>query len=180
MRRRPVRPCLAARNLTVVALAFLVGTLHEAGAQPTGCLLVSSADRPALRRFQCGEALTIVAEKGAAVETGAERPAGQAGIIVNRGAVLFEFKPNGAQSGFQILTPHAVAAVRGTTWAVDVQAARSSIFVVSGAVAVEGRAQQGTVLRLAGERTDVGPGLPLRSGPWPAERSRALLSRLGQ
>jgi hypothetical protein len=56
-------------------------------------------------------------------------PQGQdtpSGAKLDSGALLIEFKPSKDQRRFQILTPHAIAGVRGTTWAVDVGAERTS------------------------------------------------------
>jgi ferric-dicitrate binding protein FerR (iron transport regulator) len=83
---------------------------------------------------------------------------------------------------FQVITPQAIAAVRGTKWAVDVQQGKSSVFVVNGRVAVRrANANTGGVVLGPGEGVDVEEGsAPLTVRRWPAERVSALMARLGQ
>ena len=50
--------------------------------------------------------------------------------------LMVEFKPSASRRNFQILTPHAVAAVRGTTWAVEVNSDQTSTLVILGFVEV--------------------------------------------
>ena len=52
-------------------------------------------------------------------------------IRLDDGALLIEFQPSLWRRDFQILTPLAIAAVRGTKWAVDVTTARTSVLVLS-------------------------------------------------
>src|SRR5215204_4369621 len=53
-------------------------------------------------------------------------------------AILRRIDPEGGRpgrrSGFQVLTPHAIASVRGTIYAVDVSAGQTSVFVAQGRV----------------------------------------------
>ena len=163
----------------LMALAGPFDGSKGARAQPAGCLLVPTGGQRGLRTLQCGN-VTIVSEKGAAVEIGAGKGSAAPEVTVTRGGVLFEVRPEGDRTGFQIRTPHAIIAVRGTTWAVDVQSAKTEVFVIAGSVLVEGTSGQGRVVLAAGEGADVVGAEPLRSGPWPSERSRALLSRLGR
>ena len=85
------------------------------------------------------------------------------------------------RAGFQVITPQAIAAVRGTKWAVDVATGKTSVFVVRGRVAVR-RPSAGRGVTLGpGEGVDVDTGTgPLTVKRWPPERAAALLARLGQ
>jgi ferric-dicitrate binding protein FerR (iron transport regulator) len=81
---------------------------------------------------------------------------------------------------FQILTPHAIASVRGTMFAVDVTAERTSVFVVRGRTRVESRSVSGAVVLGSGDGVDVTPGQLLVVRRWSAERVAALLARFGR
>ena len=78
------------------------------------------------------------------------------------------------------LTPHAIATVRGTQFAVDVDAGVTSVFVVEGSVEVSRRDGPATVLLGPGEGVDVRPGEPLVVREWPQPRVNALLARFGR
>jgi hypothetical protein len=83
---------------------------------------------------------------------------------------------------FEIRTPQAIAAVRGTQWTVDVAGGKTAVFVVTGRVSVR-RVSGGTgsVNLSAGEGVDVEPGTaPLVVRRWPAARASALLARFGR
>ena len=56
-----------------------------------------------------------------------------AAIRLDDGALLIEFQRSLWRQDFQILTPLAIAAVRGTKWAVEVTRARTSVLVLSDA-----------------------------------------------
>ncbi len=82
---------------------------------------------------------------------------------------------------FQVTTPQAIAAVRGTKWAVDVQDTRTSVLVLAGQVAVRRPTGAGQVLLGPGDGVDVDPGNDaLVVKHWPQPRVTALLARLGQ
>ena len=82
---------------------------------------------------------------------------------------------------FQVTTPQAIAAVRGTQWAVDVAGAKTSVFVVSGRVAVRRSASRTGVELGPGEGVDVEAGTgPLTVRRWPIARANALMARFGR
>ena len=81
---------------------------------------------------------------------------------------------------FQVNTPQAIAAVRGTKWAVDVNGDKSSVFIVHGRVGVTRRARGRGVTLRAGDGVDVEAGTPLQVKRWAPARASALLARLGQ
>jgi FecR protein len=101
------------------------------------------------------------------------------GAQVNGGAVLIEVEPT-RRGGFQILSPHATAAVRGTVYAVDVQPAQTSVFVAQGRVAVRKRQARGQVVLGPGQGVDVVPGQPLEVKTWSPQRASNLLARFGR
>ena len=84
-------------------------------------------------------------------------------------------------AGFQVITPQAIAAVRGTKWAVDVGQGKTSVFVVKGRVAVPRPASNAGVVLGPGEGVDVAAGTgTLTVKRWPAARVSALMARFGQ
>ena len=59
--------------------------------------------------------------------------------------------------GLSDLTPLAIAAVRGTEWAVDVAKARTSVLVIDGSVGVTNRRLNQYVIVTEGEGVDITP-----------------------
>ncbi|UES56211.1 iron dicitrate transport regulator FecR [Roseibium aggregatum] len=129
--------------------------------------------------FQCANGLVIEAEAASAfnIDTaaGATRPED---VDLETDALLIEVEPGSGP--FQVRTPHAIAAVRGTIYAVDVGPERTSVFVLRGHVSVSRPDGSDTVLLAAGEGADVAPGLPFAPATWSAERAAGLMSRFGQ
>jgi ferric-dicitrate binding protein FerR (iron transport regulator) len=78
------------------------------------------------------------------------------------------------------MTPQAIAAVRGTKWAVDTTEGKSSVFVVNGRVSVARRAGANRVVLGPGEGVDVEATGALTVKRWPPARVAALLARLSQ
>jgi ferric-dicitrate binding protein FerR (iron transport regulator) len=96
-------------------------------------------------------------------------------------AVLIDDGKQKGKTRFEVTTPQAIAAVRGTKWAVDAQDTRTSVLVLQGRVAVRRPAGAGQVLLGPGQGVDVEPGTdPLIVKTWPQARVAALLARLGQ
>jgi hypothetical protein len=137
---------------------------------------------PPEKILRCGDALEV----RSAHQT-EYHPVDQAGnappnaIQLDSGALMIEFHPGKGRRHFQILTPNAIAAVRGTKWVVEVAPARTSTFVIAGRVAVSRSRGQQTVLLRPGEGADVTP----QSGPivvkrWAASRVKTLLARFGE
>ena len=94
---------------------------------------------------------------------------------------MIEFHPSPQREDFQILTPLAVAAVRGTKWAMEVSAARTSTLVLAGAVAVTNRRLNQYVILREGEGVDITPSdTTIVQKRWGDARVRALLSRFGE
>lgn len=174
---RPSMRAIRASTIVVAAILALSGVAASSpvAAQTGGCAPATTLPDGALA-LDCGAGLKIVVEPTTRYRV--EESQGRVDrLVVDRGAALVEFRRPG---GFQILTPRAVASVRGTVFAVDVTGAATAVLTVEGAVAVTPRAGGEGVVLHANEGADVtGPG-PLRATRWGAERIAALLARLGR
>jgi ferric-dicitrate binding protein FerR (iron transport regulator) len=153
---------------------------NAAAPQVFGCTVTAYADPPR-EVLHCADGVEIVAERAARYElVPARGRRGVTGARLNAGGLLVTFPP-ARRGGFKVITPHAVASVRGTTWAVDVRAARSSVFVREGSVAVSRRGSPRAVVLRAGDGVDVeADTAPLRVNRWGRERVLHLLARFGR
>jgi FecR protein len=170
---------------TTIAVAFLIvtamGGQHPARAAGA-CALIPNDRMPSEKMLQCGENLTVRATPGARYQPlykkGDPLPVG---IRLNDGALLIEFHPAKPEEKFQILTPLAIAAVRGTKWAMDVTKAQTSTLVLDGVVAVTNRRLNVFVVLNEGQGADITPAdTSLVRRTWGDERVRALLARFGE
>ncbi|HEY3719735.1 MAG TPA: FecR family protein [Roseiarcus sp.] len=166
----------------MVAAAILLSTGVSAAAQTSACELVPDAQNPPEKILRCGRTLVVRTAHDTSYhpvdQNGTEQPNE---VELDGGALMVEFHRSKRHPSFQIRTPYAVAAVRGTKWVVDVDSEKASTFVIAGRVAVSRPGGEQTVLLRAGDGADVSPD----SGPivvkrWPAARVRALLARFGQ
>ncbi|MBP0617566.1 FecR domain-containing protein [Jiella sp. KSK16Y-1] len=137
-----------------------------------GCKATTLQD-PVREVLDCGNGLII--DKEAAAALASQAP--QRSLDLDDRAILIEVSP---RDSFQVLTPHAIATVRGTVFAVDVESGTSSVFVVDGKVEVSRRDGSSAVLLGPGEGVDVRPGEPLTVRNWPQPRVDALLARFGR
>ena len=172
-----LKTMIAAGALFAAAIAG-AAPAHAAGA----CALVPNDHMPSEKMLQCGENLTVRAAPGARYQPlykkGDPLPVG---IRLNEGALLIEFHPASPKEKFQILTPLAIAAVRGTKWAMDVTKAQTSTLVLDGVVAVTNRRLNQFVVLTEGQGVDITPtDTTLLAKTWGDERVRALLSRFGE
>lgn len=171
------------RNISPLLAGLCVGILALAGSeaaaqQPAGC---SSAPRtePPRTVFTCRGGVVIEAESAAGFQIVPPQGAGPIQAVeLNGRGVLVDLPPR--RGRFQILTPHAIASVRGTVYAVDVTASATAVFVQEGAVRVTRRDGSEPVELGPGEGVDVSPGSPLTVRRWPLERARLLLGRFGR
>ena len=175
--RNLLRATIAAAFLLVTAIAG-PGSARAAGA----CALVPNDRMPSEKILQCGETLTVRPAQGARYQPlfkkGDPLPVG---IRLNGGALLIEYHPASPQEKFQILTPLAIAAVRGTKWAMDVTKAQTSTLVLNGAVAVTNRRLNKFVILTEGQGVDITPtDTSVVQKTWGEARVRALLSRFGE
>ncbi len=160
-------------------LAFST-SIASAQTNKSGCALepIGGTSRQLLR---CQGGLTIITEKGARytlVDRNRDNKAD--GVKLQSRALLLDFA-TGSGSGFQVTTPQAIAAVRGTKWAVDVGSAKTSVFVERGQVSVQRRTGSAGVILGPGEGVDVDQGTSaLTVKHWPRARVSALMGRFGQ
>jgi hypothetical protein len=169
-----------------IAAALFVAIAGPLPAQAAGaCALIPNEKTPSEKVLQCGggaEALTVRAAPGTRYrplyKKGDPIPAA---IRLDDGALLIEFQPSLWRRDFQILTPLAIAAVRGTKWAVQVTRARTSVLVLSDTVGVTNRLLNRYVILTEGEGVDITPAdTSLVQKTWGAARVRALLARFGE
>jgi ferric-dicitrate binding protein FerR (iron transport regulator) len=178
-----VRSCRNASALLVSLILAGLGCANTALSQTNdaGCVL-ERAGGSARTILRCRDGLTITAEDGARY-TLRDRNGDRSVDTVNllRKALLLDAPANRPEPRLQVITPLAIAAVRGTKWAVDVAAGKTSVFVVRGSVMVQRPAAGSGVALGSGDGVDVEPGTgPLTVKRWPAARVSALLARFGQ
>ena len=172
---------MPARAAWIVVSGFLL-LAGEAAAQPATLGCTSTPGALGTQTLRCPTAITIVSESGAKFELRDRNRDGQVDSIeLSSKALLIEVPKKPGGNRFDVTTPQAIAAVRGTKWAVDAQASRTSVFVVEGSVAVRRSSGANEVVLGAGEGVDVESGTgPLEVKRWPAARVSALLARFGQ
>ena len=102
--------------------------------------------------------MIIVAEDGAKFTLQSHNKSGDVDAVdLQSKAVLVDAPKPKARQRLRVITPQAIAAVRGTKWAVDVQEARTSVLVLRASVAVR-RPSGGRQVTLGpGEGVDVDP-----------------------
>ena len=114
-----------------------------------------------MRRKPCAARgdLTIVAEDGAKFTLQSlDKNGGVDSVDLQSKAVLVDAPKQQGKRRFQVTTPQAIAAVRGTKWAVDAQETRTSVLVLRGQVAVRRPSGAGQVVLGPGDGVDVDPG----------------------
>jgi hypothetical protein len=159
----------------------LLFPIEMAAAQPAnpGCTTESPANAP--QTLRCEGGVTIIAENGARFKLQDRDGNGRVDSAeLSSKALLLEVPRTRSGNRFQVITPQAIAAVRGTKWAVDAAEGKTSVFVVNGRVAVGRRTGSHRVTLGAGEGVDVEATGPLTIKRWPAARVAALMARLGQ
>ncbi len=173
-------PKSSAMVVGFIALMFSMPVASVQASGP-GCSLnqVAGTSRQILR---CQKGLTITVETGARFTLVDRDKDGNADQVrVRRKALLLEAPKSIAGTGFQVVTPQAIAAVRGTVWVVDIQKNRTAFFVVRGRVAVRRPAAKKSVFLGPGEGVEVDEGAgSLTVKRWPAARVSALLARFGR
>jgi ferric-dicitrate binding protein FerR (iron transport regulator) len=165
-------------KIAVAALLIASAPFAAASAQTISGCTPRTLNDPPRTVFDCAGGLSIKSEAATQLGLAASGAAENEVLDVQSGAALFEFTPGGRI--FQIRTPHAIASVRGTVYAVDVTPAKTAIFVVRGRVLVERREGHGAVTLRAGQGTEVAPGKRFAPRRWGKERIAALLGRLGR
>jgi len=111
-------------RLTLAAIACALAGVTVAAAQPApmGCSSTPSAN--ATQTLRCPGELTIVAEGGAMFTLQSVDKTGSVNAVdLQSKALLIDAPKQQGKRRFQVTTPQAIAAVRGTKWAVDAQPA---------------------------------------------------------
>jgi hypothetical protein len=162
-------------------LACCVLPAGNAAAQPAnmGCAAAPSAN--ATQTLRCDNGITIVVENGAKFELRDRNRDGHVDSTeLSSKALLVEVPKKSGGHRFDVVTPQAIAAVRGTKWAVDATDGKTSVLVVDGRVNVRRPAGGGRVVLGPGEGVDVEAAGALVVKRWAPARVAALLARLGQ
>jgi hypothetical protein len=163
--------------LTATACSLLLP--QNAAAQTSGCTSVPSSG--ASQSLRCDNGITIVAESGAKFELKDRNRDGHVDSAeLSSKALLVEVPKKPGGNRFEVVTPQAIAAVRGTRWAVDAAEGKTSVLVVDGRVSVARSAGGRRVVLGPGEGVDVEPTGTLTVKRWAPARVAALLARLGQ
>ena len=163
----------------VYACFFLFAESAAAQTGNAGC--GSGQPSGATLTFHCDNGITIVTENGAKFELKDRNRDGHVDQVeLSSKALLVDVPKKPGGNRFDIVTPQAIAAVRGTKWAVDAAEGKTSVFVVNGRVSVARPAGSGRVVLGAGEGVDVEATGALVVKRWAPARAAALLARLGQ
>lgn len=170
-------------SLWLAGAALSVAVMATAAfAQSSGGCQVEALQNPPRTALTCPNGVRIVAEDGTVFELqDRSDAAGPEAVRLDGQALLLEAPAGAVEGGFEVITPQAIAAVRGTKWAVDVAGGKTSVFVVTGRVAVSREQGAPSVELGPGEGVDVEAGdAPLTVRKWGAPRVAALLARFGE
>ncbi len=169
-----------ARRLLCCTVLAICSAPVPSIAQGLGCKLTRRPGPPAIEVLAC-DWLKIEAEVASDVKVSndAGGPSPDS-ARVQGGAALVTVTP-GRRTPFQILTPRAIASVRGTRYAVDDAPDGTSVFVERGIVQVT-RASGGAAITLkAGDGVDVREGADALSVQrWSRARVKNLMARFGR
>jgi ferric-dicitrate binding protein FerR (iron transport regulator) len=151
-------------------------------AQSGACRLQPDKYNPSEQVLRCGDELTITPAPGTAYHPVDTAPGHlPSSVRLDSGALFVKFHPAARPGNFQILTPQAIASVRGTTWAVEAKDGRTSVLVLTGVVDVTSANAATTAVVREGQGVDVdSQGGPLQVKRWSSARKRALLARFGR
>ena len=169
---------IAGAGLAIFASLFLVTGV--ATAQPAASMGCSPQNPTSTAQtLRCEGGVTIVAENGARFTLLDRDGNGRVDSVeLSSKALLLEVPKKAGGNRFEVMTPQAIAAVRGTKWAVDATEGKSSVFVVNGRASVARRAGANRVVLGPGEGVDVEATGALTVKRWPPARVAALLARL--
>jgi hypothetical protein len=189
---RPTSPIFCGAG---ILLAFYAGTFGSALAQSGACVLSPDKRNPSDQVLRCGSELTITPAPGTVYHPGAAAEDGlPASVQLDSGALLIEFHYKRRRE-FQILTPQAIASVRGTKWAMEVKPGQTSTLVLLGQVTVARKDAAEEVVVGPGQGVDVSNAdagktvrsmsarakpAPIGVKKWAPDRVKALLARFGQ
>jgi hypothetical protein len=162
----------------------------SAVAQSGACVLSPDRRNPNLRILRCGSELTITPAPGTVYQPAAAGDDGlPASVQLDSGALLIEFNSK-RRHELQILTPQAVASVRGTKWAMEVKPGQTSTLVLEGEVTVARKNDPEKVVVGPGQGVDIsglgtprslyGQPEPIAVKQWAPGRVKELLARFAQ
>lgn len=177
-----MRPKMTAFILLAFAVLVCLPFADIALAQARSGCTVEQIGGTSRHQLRCSGGLTAIVESGARYTLlDRNRNRNVDAVRLNGGALLLDVEQPPAETPIEVIAPQAIAAVRGTKWAVDVQTSRTSVFVVRGSVAVRRPSGAGSVVLNAGDGVDAdASGGPLEVKHWPRARVSALLDRFGQ
>jgi FecR protein len=192
----PHRPTAHIPCGVAVLLSLCVCAAGAAMAQSGACVLIPDKRNPSDKILRCGSELVITPAPGTVYRAAPPAEDGlPASVQLESGALLIEFHSKRRQE-FQILTPQAIASVRGTKWAMEVKPGQTSTLVLLGQVAVArkdtttdsvlvGPGQGVDVANLDAGKTVRSLGSVVKPPPigvkkWAPERVNELLARFGQ
>ncbi|MBB3607862.1 FecR domain-containing protein [Rhizobium sp. BK602] len=170
----------------ILGLALMVGILSVAAIDPVLAQAANCSRQPTVsdrrQTLDCEPGLSVTIERGAHYRFADRNRDGQLdAIVLNSKAALVDVEGGRIRGGFEVVTPQAIAAVRGTRWAVDAERGKTSVLVLRGRVAVNKVATGEGVTLGQGQGVDVDRGRsPLRVTQWGQPRINALMARLGQ
>ncbi|GAU81438.1 FecR domain-containing protein [Bosea sp. BIWAKO-01] len=165
-------------RFSIAACAICASIPPAAAQQPTGCIPSVRTDPPRTV-FQCSGGLIIEAEAATRFQVQSPQPGRAIQSIALDGKGLLVELPR-RRGPLQILTPHAIASVRGTIYAVDVTTSKTSVFVAQGRVRVTRRDGTDPVELNPGDGVDVSQEKRLDVHRWSRERAAGLLARFGR
>lgn len=165
---------------TMLFLTFLgaVGYAQDTTPIADGCT-AQDLTEPARVIYTCENGLVFEAEAAAQFEGLIKNADGLIdAVTVSGDAVLIDLPTDNGP--FQINTPHAIAAVRGTIYVVDVQPENTSVFVVRGVVAVSRKDGSQSVDLKAGDGVVMADGEPVVVKQWGEKKVADLLARFAR
>ena len=162
-----------------ILCAFVDVTTVAAQQMAAGC----SSEHPAnaAQTLRCRGGVIIVAEDGAKFTLQRPRQQWRGGFrrSPKQGLAASKCPKQRGKDRFKVTTPQAIAAVRGTKWAVDAQETRTSVLVLRGQVAVQRPSGAGQVALGPGQGVDVDQGTdPLGRQALAAKRALPHCSRV--
>ncbi len=166
-------------RITCLAIVCIFAGVDAAPAQQAAMGCSSEHPPNAAQVLRCRGSVTIIAEHGARFTLqDRDKNAEVDSVDLQSKALLVDAPKQRGKNRFEVTTPQAIAAVRGTKWAVDATEGKSSVFVVNGRVSVARRAGANRVVLGPGEGVDVEATGALTVKRWPPARVAALLARL--
>ena len=151
--------------------------LHLGAEIYRGDRIITRANAKVEIRFSDGSTLSVGADTDVAVADYVDEGRRRAGLTLLLG--IIRTRLSGLwDDGFAVRTRAAIASVRSTEWITESREDRSSVFVVTGRVAVTGTAGGARVTLEEGQGTDVETGgAPTPPKQWGSARVEDALSR---